>query len=580
MRRLFYLEKEEIMEKEQLTLGSLFDGSGGFMLAARNAGIKPLWASELAPFPTAVTRKNFPEVRHYGDIKKLKGDKLEPVDIITGGSPCQDLSIAGKRAGLDGERSGLFHEQIRIVKEMRDATKGRYPRYMVWENVPGAFSSNKGEDFRLLLEAVAAVKGEEIPSSRPERWLNAGCILARGFSFAWRVLDSKYFRVPQRRRRIYAVADFTGSGAGEILFESQSVQGDSREGCKEGQDAAECFEQSPDKAEQYVAFENHPQDSRFRPLDGTSPTLGAYGHGGNAPLVVNAYDVRITSPNTKVSRANVYETDTSRTLNTGSNSPDSNQGGVAIVVDQGAGKSSCSISEELSPTLSCSHDGAPAVAVQGSVIGRKIENGPEGKGFKENESFTLNATDRHAVSYGLTRGTVNSSRSFDTISVSEEEAPTILSCGPGAVAESYSANKSSFFSRAEREMAGTLCATDWKDPPIVNGSDDREYIVRRLTPIECAKLQGFPDDWCDDLSIENPTDEDMEFWTELFRENAEAEGKKVRSEKEIRKWLKNPYSDSEAYKLWGNGIALPCAEFVLNGIKEYTKNNPEEFGEQ
>lgn len=158
------------MEQNKLTLGSLFDGSGGFPLGGLISGITPVWASEIEPFPIRVTTKRLPFMKHYGDVSKMNGAKIEPVDIITFGSPCQDMSIAGRREGLDGSRSSLFYEAVRIVKEMRCKTNGRYPRYIVWENVPGAFSSNKGADFQSVLEEVCSVKGYEIHTPRPEKW--------------------------------------------------------------------------------------------------------------------------------------------------------------------------------------------------------------------------------------------------------------------------------------------------------------------------------------------------------------------------------------------------------------------------
>lgn len=202
---------------KQLTMGSLFDGSGGFPLGALLSGIKPVWASEIEPFPIRVTTKRLPQVKHYGDVSKMDGGKIEPVDIITFGSPCQDMSIAGKRAGLDGSRSNLFYEAIRIIKEMRYASNGKYPRFIVWENVPGAFSSNKGEDFKAVLEAVCSVKGEgvSVPGPPKGKWSSAGEIVADGFSLAWRVLDAQFWGVPQRRKRIYLVADLAGGSAGK-----------------------------------------------------------------------------------------------------------------------------------------------------------------------------------------------------------------------------------------------------------------------------------------------------------------------------------------------------------------------------
>lgn len=222
----------------ELTMGSLFDGIGGFPLAAVRNGIKPLWASEIEAFPIEVTKLRFPDMIHVGDITKLNGAELPPVTILCGGSPCQDLSVAGARAGLSGERSGLFMEQIRITKEMRNADlqRGRTalnvrPRYLCWENVPGAFSSGtpKGEDFRIVLEEIVRVKDDSVsvPRPHPWTWQPAGSIvLGDDFSLAWRVFDTQYWpRTPQRRKRIYLVADFAGRSADKILFEQASLLG-------------------------------------------------------------------------------------------------------------------------------------------------------------------------------------------------------------------------------------------------------------------------------------------------------------------------------------------------------------------
>lgn len=222
-----------------LTMGSLFDGIGGFPLAAIRNGITPLWASEIEAFPIEVTKIRFPEMHHVGDITKLNGAKLPPVDIICGGSPCQDLSVAGQRAGLAGERSGLFMEQTRITKEMRNADGQRNvpahlirPRYLVWENVPGAFSSAGGEDFRAVIEEIVRIKYSTCDVPRPDsgRWESAGAvILGNEFSLAWRVLDAQFWGVAQRRRRIFLVADFGGTTAPEILFKQDSLFGNTAE---------------------------------------------------------------------------------------------------------------------------------------------------------------------------------------------------------------------------------------------------------------------------------------------------------------------------------------------------------------
>ena len=223
-----------------LTMGSLFDGIGGFPLAAVRNGVVPVWASEIEAFPIEVTKLRFPDMVHVGDITKLSGAELPPVDIVCGGSPCQDLSVAGARAGLAGARSGLFMEQTRVVKEMRDADRLRgrtahlvRPRFMVWENVPGAFSSSGGEDFRAVLEEIVRIKDSAAYIPRPDSggWKPSGTIiLGREFSLSWRVMDAQYWpRTPQRRKRIYLVADFAGERAPEILFKQDSLPGDTAE---------------------------------------------------------------------------------------------------------------------------------------------------------------------------------------------------------------------------------------------------------------------------------------------------------------------------------------------------------------
>ena len=595
--------------KNELTLASLFDGSGGFPLGGILAGITPLWASEIEPFAVRITTKRLPQMKHYGDVSSLNGAELPPVNIITFGSPCQDMSIAGKRSGLDGSRSSLFYEAVRIIKEMRCATDGRYPRFAVWENVPGAFSSNKGEDFRAVLESLCRIKDETVSVPRSEKWTNAGEILADGFSLAWRVLDAQYWGVPQRRKRIYLVADFDSECAGKILFESEGLSGYSAEGFKAWQRTAAATESGSGttgavclddqggnrmdvteevtctlRAEAHhppcvmesaagfctehsakargigyedetsptlragtvpaAVYENHSQDTRYTELHGIAPTVSStYGTGGNnQPFVVEdtrCFDVRFTSDGTKNARHNCYETDTSRTIDTGGNSPDSNQGGVAVV------------------------------AVQGSMIGRADKNGPQGSGINEDVSFTLNATDRHAVAFSQDSYT----------KYSENDKCGALRAtggmyGGGSETLVYSTSKNSYHTEAEENLANTLVASDYKDPPTVNSP---EYIVRRLTPTECARLQGFPDWWCADLGTDEPTDEELRFWKEVFETHRKIIGSAVKpkSEKQIRTWLKNPHSDSAEYKLWGNGVVLPCVYFVLSGIVYCTQLTPE-----
>jgi len=232
------------------TLGSLFDGIGGFPLAAQRHGITPIWASEIEAVPVAITKRHFPDMGHLGDVTEINGADIDPVDTITFGSPCQDLSVAGKRAGIDGKRSGLFMEAVRIIKEMRNATNGARPRYCVWENVPGAFSSNKGKDFHTVVKEIASIAepGVSVSGSTAKGklfrrrlvWPRFGGAMGANWSLAWRVLDAQYWGVPQRRRRIFLVADFRGHRAGEILFKREGVSRDPEQGREADEGSSAC----------------------------------------------------------------------------------------------------------------------------------------------------------------------------------------------------------------------------------------------------------------------------------------------------------------------------------------------------
>ncbi|MDE7325875.1 MAG: DNA cytosine methyltransferase [Lachnospiraceae bacterium] len=205
-----------------MTLGSLFDGISGFPLAAVRQGITPVWGSEIETDCIDISAKHFPDMKQLGDITKINGAEIPPVDIISFGSPCQNLSVAGNGKGLAGSESSLFFEAIRIIDEMRWATNGEYPKYAVWENVAGAFSSNKGRDFQKVLEEITKTA---IPMPDSGRWAEAGMVRSRGGSTAWRMLDAQYWGVPQRRKRIFLVRDFRTDRAGQILFECESVLG-------------------------------------------------------------------------------------------------------------------------------------------------------------------------------------------------------------------------------------------------------------------------------------------------------------------------------------------------------------------
>ena len=598
---------------QNLTLGSLFDGSGGFPLGGLISGITPVWASEIEPFPIRVTTKRLPFMKHYGDISQMDGGKIEPVNIITFGSPCTDMSVAGRRAGLEGQQSVLFYQAIRIIKEMRCATNGKYPRYIVWENVPGAFSSNSGEDFKAVLEAVIGVAepDTQVPMPEKNRWPYADCYMGNGWSVAYRVLDAQFWGVPQRRKRIYLVADFAGGRAFDILFKSEGLSGYSAEsfrswqrtagsaadriratgfdgyngdltgdvsstlgvncGMSTGRNGVVLNDQGgnrmdvthevtctlraeahhpPVVMEEPAVFENHSQDTRYTgPID-TAPTVSAtYGMGGNnQPFVVSgeiqkAYGISSKDSNGMKSanpHVGFYEADTSRTLDGNGGNPGCNQGGIAVV---------------------------ESYAIQGSMIGRNDKNGPQGDGINEDVSFTLNTVDRHAV-YAMTTGSFTQ--------VAEDKAPTVLARDykdPTAVCygigrDTFNQGKNAKFAPTfEEELQPTLVA---KGP----GAIQSGYTVRRLTPTECARLQGFPDWWCDDLGIAEPTMEDIRYWYDVFETHRKivSNSTKPKSLKQIAKWLRDPHSDAAEYKMWGNGVALPCVVFVLSGIVYCTQS--------
>jgi site-specific DNA-cytosine methylase len=330
-----------------VTLASLFDGIGGAPLCATMCGAVPVWSSEIEPIPISITKRHFPDMKHYGDITKISGAEVEPVDIIVGGSPCQDLSVAGKRAGLDGARSGLFMEQIRIVKEMRDATNGIYPRFMVWENVPGAFSSNGGEDFRAVLEETARVADPTIRIPRCEAWSNAGSILGDGFSVSWRVIDAQYWGVPQRRRRIYLVADFGGQSAPEILFERDGLSGHFAESGAQGKGTAGDAEKGVNESNCLTPWDV--QSRQIYSADGPWMTLYA-GQGGGR--------------------------------------------GYAYFQQGVAGNDVSHIAATL---RNQSHGHEPVICLQGNGIDRADTVGCNGKGQCECVSYTLNTIDRPAV---------------------------------------------------------------------------------------------------------------------------------------------------------------------------------------
>ncbi len=564
-------------ENGKLTLGSLFSGSGAFELGGLLAGIRPVWASEIEMFPIRVTTKRLPFVKHYGDVNSIRGDEIEPVDIITFGSPCTDISIAGKRAGLGGKQSSLFFQAIRIIKEMRCATDGRYPRFIVWENVPGAFSSNGGEDFRAVLEAVCSVKdgGIHVPGPPKGKWANAGCVMADGFTLAWRVFDACLWGVPQRRKRIYLVADFTGGSAGKVLFESEGVSGYSAEGFRAWQGAAGGAAPCIGETGGIRVCLNDQGGSRMDVTDDVTCTLRAEAH--HPPCVLEQAVFGNRQPS-------VVETPKTMKIRAGKSG-----GGKGILLQ-----------DDKSATLSCNNDQTVFVpSAFDTGENRCNELVVQAFGICSKESNAMKSDNPHSGFYEA-----QTARTLDC----NCNNPSSNQGGIAVVTyPTFCASKSSFFTSAEEELANTLVATDYKDPPVINdvrtasGKDvfgtisasmgskqwlgnqeafsgdyhivEPDYIVRRLTPTECARLQGFPDWWCDGLGTENPTEEEMAFWREVFETHRKIMGtsSKPKSDSQIRKWLEDPHSDSAEYRMWGNGCALPNVYFVLSGIVYYAQ---------
>lgn len=459
-------------------------------------------------------------MKHLGDITKIHGDKIEPVDCITFGSPCQDLSIAGRRAGLAGERSGLFMEAVRIIKEMRSSTNGLYPTFAVWENVQGAFSSNGGEDFRAVLEELARVEQPDASIPRPPkrgRWNKAGAIAGNGWSLAWRQLDAQYWGVPQRRKRIALVADFGGQRAAEILFE--------RTGVSRNHDS--CV-----KAWKEVAG------------------LAANGTAGNDSVVGGTIPI-----NTQIA---------TRYISMGERT------GLGIGEDG-----------EPAYTLQANHEHGVCYCIAGNIIDRYETAGANGSGVKENQSYTLNTVDRPAVAYKVFDARGNGDgRTCPTITGDHENRITDYTA---IAVERKTFNEQSFSHYKESDKSSTLKA---KAGNIGNGSESLvvektsiavdgyngavtgektatitckndgshsgplvaektiRWIVRRLTPVECERLQGFPDNYTN-----------IGDWTD-------SKGKK------------HKYADSPRYKALGNSIALPQWFWLVQKMRPYLKEKP------
>lgn len=634
-----------------MKLMSLFDGSGGFPLAASLCGIEPVYASEVEPYPIAVTKSRFPNMKHLGDVSRIKGAEIEPVDIITFGSPCQDMSVAGKRAGLkhtavgdeETTRSGLFLEAIRIIKEMRVKTNGIYPRFAVWENVPGAFSSNRGEDFRLVLEEFIKITEPDavMPAVPQAGWAYADCISGDGWSLAYRVFDAQHWGVPQRRRRIYLVADFRGECAGKILFEREGVRGYFETGRTPWQgiavDAQNCAG-ADDRAgevpytlkirsgcegggkgalvqkDKSATLATNNDQYLFQPIivDSIGGKAETAWQGDTAPCLKATH---YKNPPCITVSAGFCPEESAKTRGVGyaeEQSPTLRAGAVPAVVYDARGNGdgqtvstitgdhnnritdyTCLVVEpavrcydigearlrtpseyiEKTPTLTarCGTGGnnVPGVVycLQGNGIDRADTAGCNGKGWRENERYTLNTIDRPAVVYAMQAfgkhaesekaGALKARDYKDATDLVLEEKPIILD--------------RAFFNQGKNAKYDPQYYTDGICPTLVArgpAAVQARYIVRRLTPTECARLQGFPDLWGHLDKKESFTDEEYKFWLEVRNTYARINNKAVKdyTKAQILTWYNKLHTDSAEYKMRGNGIALPNALYVMQGI--------------
>lgn len=570
-----------------MTLGSLFDGIGGFPLAAVHCGGVPVWASEIEPFPMRVTKLRFPDMIHVGDITKLDGAKLPPVDVICGGSPCQDLSVAGLRKGLAGERSGLFMDQVRIVKEMRAEDERRgvsddfiRPRYLVWENVPGAFSSANGEDFRAVIEEIVHIKDSTCHVPRPDtgRWESAGAaILGDQFSLAWRVLDAQYWGVAQRRRRIFLVADFGGLTAPKILFEQERLLGNPAESQGQGKGVTTAAgNSSADSGGSRVAEEKQVDIFAFH-INQREETINLNGISGALMATTNMQMQTFVAEGVRKFESAEKEeeclclndqggermdvsVDVTATLRAGMSGHPPLVMGIqqgsavteetpnpALIEEAETGGNNQQIlfenhgidarytgPHEVAPTMSARYgtggNNVPLVSdmpesycIAGNIIDREVQNGGNGLGCQPDISYTLTSADRHAVFSRQRSDEFLQNRVTATQSARQHKDATDLVCEP------------------YQNTVGTIGYTDHKGINNQYVSEDKcivenRKLIRRLTPLECERLQGFPDHWTDIPGA----------------------------------------SDSARYKALGNSVAIPCVDFVLRGIAYFLRKMKEE----
>lgn len=444
-------------------------------------------------------------MKHYGDITKLYGEQLEPVDIIIGGSPCQNLSIAGNRQGLSGEQSSLFLEQIRIVKESRKC-HGK-PRFMLWENVPGALTSNNGEDFRRVLEETVRIKEESVSIPRPEKWANAGCIMGVGFSVAWRIHDAQYWGVPQRRRRIALVADFDGQCAGEILFEPKSLRGDSAESGETRQEATGivdvCVNTDIERTMNVAGFiSGASSDARGIGYESEkSPVLRSDAGGNTVPCIVYSLD-SLNSNSMKSANPNsgCRQVEITRTLDASIPDPSKNQGGVAAVevydIEE-HDKQNCLTpwdvqSKRIYETSSC----YPALCARKD--GYILEN----KTPRHIKVYDARGNGNGNVASTITGDHENRITDYTSVvcigngqvdGLGEHDKVGTLNCMHDQQIVLYEAYQHHGYRKNDVSGTVTIGNSSVRGDTDLVVEQTPKFIIRRLTPLECERLQGFPE---------------------------------------------------------------------------------------
>lgn len=505
-------------------------------------------------------------MKHLGDICKINGAEIEPVWCITGGSPCQDLSIAGKRAGLAGARSGLFMEQVRIAKEMREEDKrngrtGEFirPRYLVWENVPGAFSSNKGRDFATVLEEIIRIvepeaAGIDVPAKGWPTWGGYHDCMGGRWSVAWRVHDAQYWGVPQRRRRISLVADFGGDTAGEILFDRKSVPGDLAESGAAGERLAEAAESgfNPAVARSLTARADGSPCADRGPNIVCSPHQGGCDGGGKGALVQTEKSGTLGTGNDQTIFAAIPINDKATRWQGGGESRNHDGSGNGL----GIGKEG-----DPSPTLTAGdRHGVMAVALDMThacdVIrecGEQVPALQARMGTGGNQVSLTYQDVTGTLSPGAHAGSYNGQDAYNDMlvcGVTPDAARAILYQPKSAMEENWAASETKNALRAgESKVSHAVMCEDVSHALRAKGAcayrEDAEtypvqnMVVRRLTPMECERLQGFPDHWTD------------------IGEWIDEKGKRHKD------------ADSPRYKALGNSIALPFWDWMLRRMARY-----------